>query len=68
MLHFPLNYFFLQRRDKERGYKPLQPLGFMQIAVTYQMLHWCNILTGIFLNILYLIQQNNYHSLTQSLT
>ena len=37
--------FFYNGEMKKKVYKPLRPLGFNQIAVTYQMLHWCNILT-----------------------
>ena len=42
----------------KKVYKPLQLLGFMPITVAYQMLHCCNILTLLFINMLFLFQQN----------
>ena len=40
-------------RSCHKVYKPLRPLEFLPIAVTYQMLHWRNILTGYFIYMLY---------------
>ena len=37
--------FFQNGKTIKNAYKPLRPLGFMQIAIIHQMLHWCNILT-----------------------
>ena len=38
-------FFFTTERSGKRDHTPLRSLGSSQIAVTYQMLHWCNILT-----------------------
>ena len=50
MLHFKPNYFFHNRNlSTKNADEPLQLLGSIPTPVRPQMLHWCNILSRIFM-------------------
>ena len=49
MLHFSDLLFF--STQKKIGYKPLQTLGFLTLHATHQMLHQCNILRKILIQL-----------------
>ena len=44
-------FFSKRKKNKKKVYKPVWLLGFRQITVTYQMLHYCNPSCHLFIDI-----------------